>query len=81
MGPATTAGMSNGTEARMTERLDEVPTNEFVAIWNAAWSLDDVVAGVQDRVGPVPRWAVIARAAALRKEGADLKRFTTRSDR
>jgi hypothetical protein len=53
----------------MTERLLGVPRAEFIALWNAAWSLDDVVAGVQDRVGPVPRWAVMARAAALRKEG------------
>jgi hypothetical protein len=60
----------------MTQRVESVPRDEFVAIWNAAWSLDDVVAGVQDRVGPVPRWAVLARAAALRKEGAELKRFT-----
>lgn len=60
----------------MTERVNEVPRDEFAAMWNAAWSLDDVVAGVQDRVGPVPRWAVVARAAALRKEGAELKRFT-----
>jgi hypothetical protein len=68
-------------EAGMTERVDAVPTDEFVTIWNAAWSLDDVVAGVQDRVGPVPRWAVLARAAALRQEGAELKRFTTPADR
>jgi hypothetical protein len=60
----------------MTERLLGVPKTDFIALWNAAWSFDDVVAGVQDRVGPVPRWAVMARAAALRKEGADLKRFT-----
>jgi hypothetical protein len=64
----------------MTQRVEAVPRDEFVAIWNAAWSLDDVVAGVQDRVGPVPRWAVLARAAALRREGVDLKRFTTRAD-
>ena len=64
----------------MTERVYAVPRDEFVALWNAAWSLDDVVAGVQDRVGPVPRWLVLARAAALRKEGAELKRFTAAPD-
>jgi hypothetical protein len=67
-------------EVVMTERVNAVPTDEFIALWNAAWSLDDVVAGVQDRVGPVPRWAVMARAAALCKEGAELKRFTSRAE-
>jgi hypothetical protein len=61
----------------MTERLERVPADQFVALWNGAWSVDDVVGGVVVLVGPVPRWAVMARAAALRKGGADLKRFTT----
>jgi hypothetical protein len=65
----------------MTERLDGVPKTELIALWNPAWSLDDVVAGVQDRVGPVPRWMVMARAAVLHKERAELKRFTTGPDR
>jgi hypothetical protein len=63
-----------------TERVYAMPSEEFMALWNAGWSLDDVVAGVQDRVGPVPRWAVLTRAAGLRQEGVELKRFTSRAD-
>jgi len=61
----------------MTDRVEAVPRDEFVALWNAAWSVDEVVAEVRERVGQVPKWAVLARAAALRREGAELKRFAS----
>lgn len=64
----------------MTNKVNGLPHDQFVAIWNASESLDEVVAKIQAIVGlPAPRWAVIARAAGCRKE--ELKQFpeTTRS--
>jgi hypothetical protein len=61
----------------MEMKVDQVPAAEFVGLWNASHSLDAVVERVRQLVGPIPRWAVLARAAALRKGGIDLKRFTT----
>lgn len=52
-----------------------VPDDEFIAAWNAATSLGEVAAWVRDRAGPVPRWAVVARAVACRAAGAGLKAF------
>ena len=63
----------------MTEKVALLPKDQFVSLWNSAWSLDEVVAEVSERVGHVPKWAVLARAAALRREGVELKRFTTPS--
>ena len=62
----------------MTDRVELLPADEFVALWNRAWSIEEVVAEVCERVGHVPKWAVLARAAALRKEGVELKRFLPR---
>ena len=55
------------------ERLAQLPDAAFIALWNAAGATDEVVARVVERVGRVPRWAVIARAVALRKAGVNLK--------
>ena len=55
------------------ERLAQLPDAAFIALWNAAGATDEVVARVVERVGRVPRWAVVARAVALRKAGNDLK--------
>jgi hypothetical protein len=51
-----------------------VPRDRFVAAWNSAASLGEAVERVKELAdGYVPRWAVMARAAALRKEGVELK--------
>jgi hypothetical protein len=60
----------------MTPRLDAVPAAEFIRSWNGAGTLDEAVLAVKAVAGgPVPRWAVRARAVALEKIGARLKRF------
>ena len=59
----------------MEMKVDRVPADEFVGLWNTSHSLDAVVERVRQLIGPTPRWAVLARAAAIRKAGADLKRF------
>jgi hypothetical protein len=60
----------------MTEKVSSLPTERFVFLWNSSSSLDEVVEKVRAVVGlPCPRWAVMARAAACRSEGASLKRF------
>ena len=56
------------------DRVWQVPQTRFVAAWNAAESLDEAAAAVRALAGgTVPRWAVMARAAELRKEGVPLK--------
>ncbi|AMV24020.1 hypothetical protein VT84_06465 [Gemmata sp. SH-PL17] len=58
----------------MGEKVRQVPREEFIALWNAAGSLDEVAAQILARVGPrVPRWVVMARAAELRRDGATLR--------
>jgi hypothetical protein len=58
----------------MGERVWQVPREMFVAAWNAAGSLADAVERVKQLAGGnVPRWAVMARAVALRKGGVELK--------
>lgn len=54
-------------------RLDQLPDADFIILWNAAGTIDEVVERVVARVGRVPRWAVVARAVALRKGGGTLK--------
>lgn len=56
--------------------MKPISDEEFVAAWNAA----DTLAVVAERArelacGPFPRWAVLARAVALRAAGRDLKQF------
>ena len=50
-----------------------VPQDQFLAAWSRAATLDEAAAAIRAMAGgPVPRWAVIARAAALRAEGVEL---------
>src|SRR5436190_754182 len=53
----------------MTEKVALLPKAQFVSLWNAAWSVDEVVAVVAEPVAHVPKWEVLARAAALRSDG------------
>ncbi len=70
---------SDFEEARVGDKVWLLPREEFIALWNAAASLDELAAQILARVGPrVPRWAVMARAAELRKDGADLKALPAR---
>jgi predicted SprT family Zn-dependent metalloprotease len=56
--------------------MQQIPEAQFVAEWNAAGSLAEVVERVCERAGArLPRWAVVARAVALRATGFDLKRL------
>jgi hypothetical protein len=58
----------------MGDRVWRVPRDQFVAAWNGSGSLDEAAAAVKALAGgPAPRWAVMARATALRKEGVELK--------
>ena len=58
----------------MGDRVWQVPQAEFVAAWSAAATLADVTTTVRELAGGmVPRWAVMARAAELRKAGVELK--------
>src|SRR5262249_59568628 len=53
-----------------------LPADQFVALWNDAGSLAEVVERVRELPGgPFPRWAVLARAIACRQNGLDLKPF------
>lgn len=61
----------------MGERAWQVPQEQFITAWNRAKSLDEVVARVKELTrGGVPRWAVMARAMELRKDGVQLKPLT-----
>lgn len=52
----------------------QVPRDQFVAAWSGSESLDEAAAKVRSLArGPAPRWALMARAASLRKEGVELK--------
>src|SRR5439155_16640739 len=54
----------------MGDRVWGIPQDEFVAAWNAATSMVDVVRRMKEIAGgAVPRWAVTVRAVALRKGG------------
>jgi hypothetical protein len=58
----------------MGDRAWQVPQDRFVAAWNQAGSLDEAAARVKELAGGnVPRWAVLARALELRKDGVALK--------
>ncbi|HEX4612352.1 MAG TPA: SprT-like domain-containing protein [Urbifossiella sp.] len=47
---------------------------ELTTLWDAAGSLAEVVAAVAARTDrPIPRWAVLARANAIRQGGASLR--------
>ncbi|HEX4606606.1 MAG TPA: hypothetical protein VH092_00215 [Urbifossiella sp.] len=59
----------------MHDRVWQVPEERFVEAWNAAGSIEDAAERVRELAGGkhVPRWAVMARAVALRKTGVGLK--------
>ena len=58
----------------MGDRAWQVPQEQFVAAWNGARSLDEAAARVKELArGNVPRWAVMARAMELRKDGIEMK--------
>jgi hypothetical protein len=61
----------------MYDRVWQIPTGQFVAVWNGSASVAEAAERLRAIAGggPIPRWAVQARAATLRKEGADLKVF------
>ena len=59
-----------GTMNGLVSTLAEV---EFVSLRNGAGSLNEAVEQVRAVVGPAPRWAVLARASAMRRRGDDLK--------
>jgi hypothetical protein len=60
----------------MGDRVWQVPQDKFVAAWNAASSLAEVVERIKGLAGGnVPQWAVRARAMALRKAGVEMKQF------
>ena len=60
--------------ATVYDQVWAVPQAQFVAAWAAAATLDEAAAAIRVlAAGPTPRWAVMARAAALRKEGVPLK--------
>ena len=64
----------------MGDRVWQVPGDEFAAAWNASASLTDATERVRELAGGmVPRWAVMARAAELRKAGVELKPLAPRS--
>ncbi len=60
--------------ATVGDRAWQVPEDQFVAAWNAAATLDEAAAAIRTLAGGVvPRWAVMARAAGLRRDGVRLK--------
>jgi hypothetical protein len=62
----------------MGSRVWQVPQEQFVVAWNTARTLDEAAARVKELArGNVPRWAVLARAAALRKIGIELRTLPT----
>jgi hypothetical protein len=57
----------------MGDRAWSIPQDKFVEAWNAAASIEDAARRMKEIVGgAVPRWAVMARAATLRKGGVEL---------
>lgn len=81
MAPAVTASTDRrrtnsvwGGQTEMTDRVGQLSEKRFVALWNTSASLSEVTEKVKGEVGtPCPRWAVLARAVALREQGLDLK--------
>jgi hypothetical protein len=58
----------------MGDRAWQVPQHQFVGAWNESGTLTEVVERVKELAGGnVPKWAVMARAVALRKAGVTLK--------
>jgi hypothetical protein len=62
----------------MGNRVWQVPQELFVAAWNAGGTFAEVVEKVKElAAGNVPRWAVMARASAIRKAGVKMKSLRT----
>ena len=59
----------------MHDRAWQVPEERFVEAWNASGGIEEAAERVKELAGGknVPRWAVMARAAALRKAGRLMK--------
>jgi len=48
--------------------------DRFAKVWNAATSFEEAASALRGVAsGPMPRWALMARAAELRKAGFDLR--------
>jgi hypothetical protein len=62
----------------MTDHLLNLSDDAFTQLWNQALSLDEAVERVREFVGRVPRWAVMAKASALRRQRVELKRYELR---
>ena len=55
----------------MGDRVWQVPRDQFVAAWNGSDTLDEAAAKVRTLAGgPVPRWAVMARAGRCGRMGS-----------
>ncbi len=60
----------------MCDQVWLVPQEQFLAAWNNAGSLNEAAARVRELTSKyVPSWAVMARALALRKEGATVTAY------
>ena len=58
----------------MTDKAERMPAERFAAVWNGSTSLDEAAERVKAEVGtPCPRWAVLARAVALREQGMPIE--------
>lgn len=62
----------------MTDWLSNLTDDEFSRLWNTARDLDEAAERVREVAGKVPRWAVLARASALRRRGVELRRHELR---
>lgn len=63
----------------MYDRAWQVPQEQFVAAWNASESLDEAAAKIKELAGGhVPRWAVLARANSLSKDGLGVQDLVAR---
>jgi hypothetical protein len=62
----------------MWDRVRQLSSEQFAAIWNAADSLSQAAERVKEAVGgAAPQWAVLARAGELRAEHVQLKPLST----
>ena len=58
----------------MTDRVWQVPEDQFVAAWNGSDTLSEASARLKEIAGGhVPGWALLQRALELRKKGVELK--------
>jgi len=58
----------------MSDRVGQVPQDQFVAVWNGSESLGEASARIKGIVcGNAPGWALVQRALELRKAGVEMK--------